>query len=148
MISVHLRWLLFTEKWFQYTNLCQSNNDHADSDKKWPDHHSFIKIFSPFSALKSIRKKVRTAYLNVLLVSTHDLYGAFIPEFLWDGDVFDNRWYYSDFHGLLGLTFPTRKKHIVLNKSLESKVYCGSYGNLASHFFWQKFRETNVFRNY
>ena len=51
-----------------------------------------------------------------------------IPEFLWDGDVFDNRWYYSDFHGLLGLTFPTRIKHTVLNKSLESKVYCGYSG--------------------
>ena len=82
MISVHLRWLLFTEKWFQHTNLCQSNNDHADSDKKWPDHHSFIKIFSPFSALKR-KKKSRFVPKWFLLVSTNDLSNTWVSLRRW-----------------------------------------------------------------
>ena len=99
--------------------------------------------------------KEKSRYVSewFLPVSTNDLYNAFIPEFLWDGDVFDNRWYYSDFHGLLGLTFPTRIKHTVLNKSLESKVYCGYYVRISQwklrkitlRHFWQKIRENNGF---
>ena len=62
LIAIHLRWFFLWEKWFQYHYLANTNYNHTESDKNWPDHHPFIEIFSSFATLK--RRKNAIMYRN------------------------------------------------------------------------------------